>query len=72
LREYKYKLGVLPIYHTLEGLFIANILVLSLVLEYCTFMLEFMEKDNFPQFKPPMTYNIFEALYYNKLEDEKS
>jgi hypothetical protein len=65
LKEYKYKLGVLPIYHTFEGLFTTSVLVLSLALEYCTFMLEFI----FPQFKPPMTYKILEALYCNKLKD---
>jgi hypothetical protein len=49
-----------------ECLFTTNLLVPNLALEYCTFLFEFMEKDTFPQFKPP----IFKALYYNKLEDE--
>jgi hypothetical protein len=44
-------------------------LVPSLVLEYCTFLLEFIEKDVFPQFKLPMTYKILKALYCNRFED---
>ncbi len=56
--EYKHKLGVLPVDHTLEGLFTTSLLVPSFTFKYCTFLLEFMEKDNFPQFKPLVTYEI--------------
>jgi hypothetical protein len=42
----------------LEGLFTTNLLVLNIAFKYCTFLLEFMEKENFPQFKPLVTYEI--------------
>ncbi len=46
-----------------------NLLVLALNLEYCSFLLEFMEKDAFPQFKPPVIYKIFKVMYCNRLKD---
>jgi hypothetical protein len=69
MREHKHKLDVLPIDHTIECLFTTNLLVPALAIKYCTFLLEFMEKDAFPQFKPLMTYKIFKVMYCNRLKD---
>ncbi len=46
-----------------------NLLVPALALEYCTFLLEFMEKDAFPQFKPPVASKIFKVMYCSRLKD---
>jgi hypothetical protein len=54
----------------LEGLFTTNLLVPSLAFKYYTFLLEFMKKNSFPQFKPLVTYEILLALYHNRLKDE--
>jgi hypothetical protein len=45
-----------------EGLFTTSLLVPSFAFKYYTFLLEFTKKDNFPQFKPPMTCEILQAF----------